>query len=43
MGTVSIGIGDMVGGGIFTVFGEAESVAFGVTAVYFLAAIPEIH
>ena len=37
-GAVSIGIGGMVGGGIFAVLGEAVSLAHGATAVAFLFA-----
>jgi len=38
LGATSIGIGGMVGGGIFAVLGEAVSVAHGATAVAFLLA-----
>ncbi len=38
LGAVSIGIGGMVGGGIFAVLGEAVSLAHGATAVAFLIA-----
>ncbi len=38
LGAVSIGIGGMVGGGIFAVLGEAVSLAHGATAVAFLVA-----
>ncbi len=37
-GTVSIGIGGMVGGGIFAVLGEAVSLAHGATPIAFLVA-----
>ncbi|NOY10385.1 MAG: amino acid permease [Spirochaetes bacterium] len=37
-GAISIGIGGMVGGGIFAVLGEAVSLAHGATAVAFLFA-----
>lgn len=37
-GAISIGIGGMVGGGIFAVLGEAVSLAHGATAVAFLVA-----
>jgi len=37
-GAISIGIGGMVGGGIFAVLGEAVSLAHGATAVSFLLA-----
>ncbi len=37
-GAVSIGVGGMVGGGIFAVLGEAVSLAHGATAVAFLFA-----
>lgn len=37
-GAISIGIGGMVGGGIFAVLGEAVSLAHGATAVAFLLA-----
>jgi amino acid transporter len=37
-GAVSIGIGGMVGGGIFAVLGEAVTIAHGATAVAFLMA-----
>ena len=37
-GAMSIGIGGMVGGGIFAVLGEAVSIAHGATAVAFLMA-----
>ncbi len=37
-GAISIGIGGMVGGGIFAVLGEAVSLAHGATAVAFLIA-----
>jgi amino acid transporter len=38
LGAISIGIGGMVGGGIFAVLGEAVSLAHGATAVAFLIA-----
>ena len=38
IGAVSIGIGGMVGGGIFAVLGEAVSLAHGATAIAFLFA-----
>ena len=38
LGAISIGIGGMVGGGIFAVLGEAVSLARGATAVAFLFA-----
>lgn len=38
MGAISIGIGGMVGGGIFAVLGEAVSMAHGATAIAFLVA-----
>ena len=38
MGAISIGIGGMVGGGIFAVLGEAVSLAHGATAIAFLFA-----
>ena len=38
MGAISIGIGGMVGGGIFAVLGEAVSLAHGATAVAFAIA-----
>lgn len=38
LGALSIGIGGMVGGGIFAVLGEAVSLAHGATAIAFLAA-----
>jgi amino acid transporter len=38
MGAVSIGIGGMVGGGIFAVLGEAVSIAHGSTAIAFFIA-----
>jgi len=38
VGALSIGIGGMVGGGIFAVLGEAVSLAHGATAVSFLIA-----
>ncbi len=38
LGAISIGIGGMVGGGIFAVLGEAVSLAHGATAVAFLFA-----
>ncbi len=38
LGAVSIGIGGMVGGGIFAVLGEAVSMAHGATAVAFFLA-----
>ncbi len=38
LGAVSIGIGGMVGGGIFAVLGEAVSLAHGATAVAFAIA-----
>ncbi len=38
VGAISIGIGGMVGGGIFAVLGEAVSLAHGATAVAFLFA-----
>ncbi len=38
LGAISIGIGGMVGGGIFAVLGEAVSLAHGATAVAFLLA-----
>ena len=38
LGAVSIGIGGMVGGGIFAVLGEAVSLAHGATAVAFAVA-----
>jgi len=38
IGALSIGIGGMVGGGIFAVLGEAVSLAHGATAVSFLIA-----
>jgi len=38
LGAVSIGIGGMVGGGIFAVLGEAVSLAHGATAVAFFIA-----
>ncbi len=38
LGAISIGIGGMVGGGIFAVLGEAVSFAHGATAVAFLFA-----
>ncbi len=37
-GAISIGVGGMVGGGIFAVLGEAVSLAHGATAVAFLVA-----
>ncbi len=37
-GAISIGIGGMVGGGIFAVLGEAVSLAHGATAIAFLFA-----
>jgi amino acid transporter len=37
-GAISIGIGGMVGGGIFAVLGEAVSIAHGATAVAFVIA-----
>jgi len=37
-GAISIGIGGMVGGGIFAVLGEAVSLARGATAIAFLFA-----
>ena len=43
LGAVSIGIGGMVGGGIFAVLGEAVSLAHGATAVaFFIAGIVAI-
>ncbi|MDX1796267.1 MAG: APC family permease [Hydrogenovibrio sp.] len=36
LGAISIGVGGMVGGGIFAVLGEAVSLAHGATAVAFL-------
>ncbi|WP_198263599.1 APC family permease [sulfur-oxidizing endosymbiont of Gigantopelta aegis] len=38
LGAISIGIGGMVGGGIFAVLGEAVSLAHGATAIAFLVA-----
>jgi len=38
LGAISIGVGGMVGGGIFAVLGEAVSFAHGATAVAFLVA-----
>ena len=38
VGAIAIGIGGMVGGGIFAVLGEAVSLAHGATAVAFLLA-----
>ena len=38
LGAISIGIGGMVGGGIFAVLGEAVSLAHGATAVAFFVA-----
>jgi len=38
LGAISIGIGGMVGGGIFAVLGEAVSLAHGATAVAFAIA-----
>ncbi len=38
LGAVSIGVGGMVGGGIFAVLGEAVSLAHGATAVAFFVA-----
>ncbi|PCI60206.1 MAG: amino acid transporter [Gammaproteobacteria bacterium] len=38
LGAIAIGIGGMVGGGIFAVLGEAVSLAHGATAVAFLLA-----
>jgi amino acid transporter len=38
IGAISIGIGGMVGGGIFAVLGEAVSIAHGATAIAFLIA-----
>jgi hypothetical protein len=38
LGAISIGVGGMVGGGIFAVLGEAVSLAHGATAVAFLVA-----
>lgn len=38
VGAISIGIGGMVGGGIFAVLGEAVSLAHGATAIAFLIA-----
>jgi len=38
LGAISIGIGGMVGGGIFAVLGEAVSLSHGATAVSFLIA-----
>ena len=38
LGAISIGIGGMVGGGIFAVLGEAVSLAHGATALAFLFA-----
>ena len=38
LGAISIGIGGMVGGGIFAVLGEAVSLAHGATAVAFIFA-----
>jgi amino acid transporter len=38
LGAISIGIGGMVGGGIFAVLGEAVSFAHGATAIAFLLA-----
>ena len=38
LGAISIGIGGMVGGGIFAVLGEAVSLAHGATAISFLIA-----
>ena len=38
LGAISIGIGGMVGGGIFAVLGEAVSLAHGATAIAFLFA-----
>ncbi len=37
-GAISIGVGGMVGGGIFAVLGEAVSLAHGATAIAFLVA-----
>ncbi|MBW2556481.1 MAG: amino acid transporter, partial [Deltaproteobacteria bacterium] len=37
-GAISIGIGGMVGGGIFAVLGEAVSIAHGATAIAFFIA-----
>ncbi len=37
-GAISIGVGGMVGGGIFAVLGEAVSIAHGATAIAFLIA-----
>ena len=37
-GAIAIGIGGMVGGGIFAVLGEAVSLAHGATAVAFFFA-----
>jgi amino acid transporter len=43
LGAISIGIGGMVGGGIFAVLGEAVSLAHGATAVaFFIAGIVAI-
>jgi amino acid transporter len=38
LGAVSIGVGGMVGGGIFAVLGEAVTLAHGATAIAFLVA-----
>lgn len=38
LGAISIGIGGMVGGGIFAVLGEAVSFAHGATMIAFLLA-----
>ncbi len=38
LGAISIGVGGMVGGGIFAVLGEAVSLAHGATAIAFLFA-----
>ena len=38
IGAISIGIGGMVGGGIFAVLGEAVSIAHGATAIAFIIA-----
>jgi len=38
LGAISIGIGGMVGGGIFAVLGEAVSLAHGATAIAFIVA-----
>ncbi len=38
LGAIAIGIGGMVGGGIFAVLGEAVSLAHGATPIAFLLA-----